>query len=309
MKLAAILTGLAHAIGPERGLPERYLYEKPNCDSIALCADNPGCDGKLFTKTSGTISVSNYQNFFGCRWEVKGGSGSKIKVKVESGSSFGIENQPQCGFDKLHIRSGDDKGYGRLCSSRGDSQMPYNGMAAHETFGGIKYKSSQFHDWLLLDTDHLVIAFDSDQQTTGKGFKVKYEIVGNPATGDEATIEEVGDHLEDNLADYIDAITDKAPHKARLSTRLKKLFNKFDTRMKKCKNGDQSGELHYKVSSTIFEVDQIENVKREWLSFFRTAFNNCDIHIIRVYGDFDATNWPKRISSWFTQLSRDLRRK
>lgn len=37
-------------------------------------------------------------------------------MKVEEGESFGVEHQTSCGFDRLHIRSADGKGFGRLCS-------------------------------------------------------------------------------------------------------------------------------------------------------------------------------------------------
>lgn len=311
MKLAGLLTlsGSVLAIGPERGLPERYLYEKPNCDSIGSCSGNPGCDGQMYTAETGTVSMSGYTDYFNCRWEIRGPVGSQIKIKVETGNSFGIENQPQCGFDKLHIRSIDEKGYGRLCSSAADSKIPHNGMAAYETEGGTKIKSNKFHSWLLLDTNHLVVAFDTDSAGNDNGFVLHYEVVGNAPAQPQASIEDVGNALEDNLEDFILEITSLAPHQGRLSDRLTKLFNKFDSRMAKCQNGDQSGELHSQISSTIFDPSDIEGVKTHWLDFFRTAFNNCNIYIIRKHGNFDNTSWPRRISSWFNQLSRDLRRK
>lgn len=311
MKLTSLLTlsGSALAIGSERGLPERYLYEQPLCDSINTCVDNPGCDGQMFTARTGTISMANYQNSFGCRWEIKGAPGNQIKIKVETGDTFGIENQSSCGYDRLHIRSADGNGYGRLCSARIDSSVPFNGMANYETDGGSKYKSSLFRDWLLLETDHLVVAFDADRQTTGAGFRLSYEIVGDAPQQEIATIEQVGDHFESNLAQFVLNIAEKLPHQQRLTKRLEKLFTKFDSRMLKCLNGDQSGELHYKINSSIFDTNNLNQVKTEWLGFFRHAFNNCDLHIIRENGDFDGTNWPKRISSWFKQLGRDLGRK
>lgn len=100
-------------------------------------------------------------------------------MKVAAGSSFGIENQSSCGYDRLHIRSADNKGYGRLCSSAADATIPYNGMAKYETDGGTKIKSSAFREWLLLDTNHLVIAFDADKQNTGNGFSLEYQIIGD----------------------------------------------------------------------------------------------------------------------------------
>ena len=37
-----ILTGTAFAANQERGLPERFLYEKPFCESISMCSSVPG---------------------------------------------------------------------------------------------------------------------------------------------------------------------------------------------------------------------------------------------------------------------------
>ena len=65
-------------------------------------------------------------------------------MKVLSGESFGIENHKACGYDKIILRSYDDKGYGRLCSSKADAQLPYNGMSPQESDGngGVKIQSS-----------------------------------------------------------------------------------------------------------------------------------------------------------------------
>ena len=59
-----------------------------------------------------------------------------------SGENFGIENHPACGYDKIILRSHDDKGYGRICSSKNDAGTPYNGMSPQETDGGEKIRSS-----------------------------------------------------------------------------------------------------------------------------------------------------------------------
>jgi hypothetical protein len=78
-----------------------------------------------------------------------------FKIKIQSGPSFGIENQASCGYDRLHIRSIDDKVYGRICSSRFAPEIPFNGIYKDESFNGEKYKSKEFTKWLTLDTDHL----------------------------------------------------------------------------------------------------------------------------------------------------------
>jgi len=122
------------------------------------------------------------------------------------------------------------------------------------------------------------------------------------------TIETVGDDLEANLQDFILQITEKAPHQDRLAAHLSKLFSRFDSRMSKCKNGDQSGELHNQISHSVFDVNDIDQVERAWMGFFETAFNNCQLPIIIKNGSFENTNWPRRITRWFLKLKRDLNR-
>ena len=223
-------------------------------------------------------------------------------------SNFGIENHAACGFDKLHIRSYDDKAYGRLCSSKANSKLPFNGMASGETFGGIKLKSKVFREWLLLDTDHLVIGFDSDSEQNFAGFELKYEII-EPEITDPfvGPLELVIDDMEDQLLKYIHEITSLAPHAERLETRLLKMLGKFDNRMRICRNGDQSGIVHTGLPTVIFDPNEIMGVKDAWLVFFKQAFENCDLWIMReADNNFDDTNWPKRIKSWFINLARDL---
>jgi len=184
MRLTSAFVNLGLALskttetGPERGGPERYLYERPICESIQQCVGINGCNGKLYTKQKGSISVGAYEEFFNCRWEIRGSPGNQIKVKVLSGESFGIENHKACGYDKIILRSYDDKGYGRLCSSKADAQLPYNGMSPQESDGngGVKIQSSAFRDGVILDTHHLVIGFDADQQVGGIKFSNLAEI-------------------------------------------------------------------------------------------------------------------------------------
>jgi len=83
MKIATFLTffgNLSHGYVDERGLPERYIYEKPLCKSIADCVGINGCNGTLFTSTSGQFGLNGYKDRFSCRWEIKASPGSKIKV-------------------------------------------------------------------------------------------------------------------------------------------------------------------------------------------------------------------------------------
>ena len=47
-------------------------------------------------------------------------------------------------------------------------------MSAQKTKGGMKIQSKLFREWLELDTDHLVVGFDSDQDTEGAGFLLRW---------------------------------------------------------------------------------------------------------------------------------------
>lgn len=50
-------------------------------------------------------------------------------------------------------------------------------MQPGETHGGSKIQSSKFRDWLSLDTNHMVVAFDSDQNANGQGFVLQVCII------------------------------------------------------------------------------------------------------------------------------------
>ena len=111
---------------------------------------------------------------------------------VEEGSFFGIEHSPVCGADGLKIHGQEDGeivGFGRLCSSSKVATKPFNGMAAHKTKGGVKIQSKLFRDWIVLDTDHLVVGFDSDQDNEGAGFILswKFEESSAPTTTEVTT--------------------------------------------------------------------------------------------------------------------------
>lgn len=297
---ASLVLSAGLAQKDDRGLPERYLYEKPICTLLDDCRGRKGCDAKLFTEDSGVIEVKNYEPEFNCRWEIKGTPGTSIKVKVEEGESFGVEYQTSCGFDRLHIRSADGKGFGRLCSSKSSAAKPYNGMADWETYNETKMRSSSFRQWLELPTSHLVVAFDTDRQVQGAGFKIFYEITG---AGQSAPADEVAKELNSGLDNLIDNFATKEQHKSRLGKRLVTLFQKYDSRMVKCgKTNTQVAQF----DSGIFSTGNLEEIEAEWLRFYRAMFNSCDLPIIKNSGGFDNTSWPRRIRRWIRQLGRDL---
>ena len=55
-------------------------------------------------------------------------------------------------------------------------------MSAHKTKGGVKIQSKLFREWLELDTDHLVVGFDSDQDTEGAGFLLRWRFEESATT-------------------------------------------------------------------------------------------------------------------------------
>merc|ERR1712227_1041740 len=65
-------------------------------------------------------------------------------------------------------------------------------------------------------------------------------------------------------------------------TDVKRLFEKFDTRMSRCKNGPQTDALS-SVSLHGFSTGNLNIVEDQWMNLFRNSFNNCD--------------WPIRIRS------------
>ena len=100
-----------------------------------------------------------------------------FQIIVEEGPFFGIEHNSVCGSDGLKIHGQEEDelvGFGRLCSSATSATKPFNGMSAQKTKGGMKIQSKLFREWLELDTDHLVVGFDSDQDTEGAGFLLRW---------------------------------------------------------------------------------------------------------------------------------------
>jgi len=163
----------------------RYLMDYPICTSVEECADVNGCSGKIFTEAEGSIQVSDYSSRFNCRWEVRAPAGQQISIIVDEGSFFGIEHSSVCGADGLKIHGQEEDelvGFGRICSSGKSTTTPYNGMSAHKTKGGVKIQSKLFREWLELDTDHLVVGFDSDQDTEGAGFLLRWRFEESATT-------------------------------------------------------------------------------------------------------------------------------
>ena len=123
-------------------------------DCLNFICISTKCDGRVFNEVSGTISYSNYNDHAACRWEVHAPEGARIKVKIHSGSSFGIEHQNFCGNDKLSLGYVSDDGskklFGRICSSRNNPQTPFNGLDALYSPNGEKINSKKFREGTVL---------------------------------------------------------------------------------------------------------------------------------------------------------------
>lgn len=288
---------LAQQTGPadERAPDDRYLYDFPLCETVQECAGVNDCNGQTYTAPTGIIELKNYENQFNCRWEIKGSPNSKIAVKFYTGGdTFGVESHSICGSDRLHVVNGvSDERYIRACSSANKPWLPINAIASESGIKNVDIRN-KFYE---LDANHIVIGFDSDQQTSGVGFKIEYEIRGN--TESVLTHEQNGNKLEDELIATIEqliSLTD--PRRSRLTTRVERMFARFDTRMGMCRNGDQSTVMSEAID--IPSIVDFATAKAEWLSFFQRAFDNCDLPITK--NGFVNSSWPRRINNVFAAL-------
>lgn len=128
-------------------------------------------------------------------------------------------------------------------------------MADWETYNETKMRSSSFRQWLELPTSHLVVAFDTDRQVQGAGFKIFYEITG---AGESAPANDVAKELNSGLDNLIDNFATKKQHKNRLEKKLVVLFQKYDSRMVKCgKTNTQVAQF----DSGIFSTGRVQNFK------------------------------------------------
>ena len=126
----------------------------------------------------------------------KGAPGTRVQIKIDqSGENFGIENHRACGFDRLNIQSGaknDQNQYdkfARICSNKLDSTKLHNALIAPNSVNRTKIENAEWQaGFVELNTNHVRIGFDTDNQGTGAGFKIDYKIVG---LEEEATFEEV----------------------------------------------------------------------------------------------------------------------
>ncbi|CAG5113369.1 Oidioi.mRNA.OKI2018_I69.chr2.g7480.t1.cds [Oikopleura dioica] len=287
---------------------DRFIYEKPHCESVNACRGRNGCDGSILYNRVGQINLANYTNYFNCRWEIRGGLNSKIRVKVESAGNFGIENHRFCGFDRLNLQNFEGtKKFGRICSSPRGETIPYNGMDAVE-YGtsansvATKIKSSAFRNGVTLDSSELVVAFDADNQNTGAGFVLHYEIIGDIDDLVEGELTDIGDNLEAGLLHLTKNIASNQRREA-VSNRIRKLFALYSKKMSQCRNGDLSSLL-LNFSAAGFEEENLTKVHDEWYQIFEASFEKCDLPIMKKHGSFSQTSWPRRIESVIRSMEK-----
>lgn len=307
MKIFKILA--LNAVSPtvkaysERGLQmigDRYLYDDPICPNIETCTGENGCTGDLRTAQNGTIQVSNYPDNFYCRWEIKGPAGSTIKIKIDQGNgNFGIESQKACGYDRLHIQSYEGDRFGRLCSSsKIGSQWLVNALAKHMSYQGKQITNKMWRTGFVeIPFNHVVIGFDTDQQSNSLGFKLDYEIVG------AVEEQEWSEAKEDMVLSLETSINEQIqiPHlAARMMKMHNNIFTKFDEMMGRCKNGDQSNSIHQMSSD--FDLSDRDAMKKSLEDLMKSSFEACDLPITRK--GYENSTWQKRIHRYFARMNK-----
>jgi hypothetical protein len=304
MKLTALFLTAGNFVSAksERGLMwlgERYIYDDPLCEDISYCRGEKGCNAKVFTDREGIIKLQNYESQYSCRWEIKGPSGSTIRVKIDkNNNNFGIENQRACGYDRLHIQSGAGDRLGRFCSHVNDPNKVHNALSVDMAYNNEKIANPVWQaGFVELPFDHLVVAFDSDQETSGQGFKISYEIVA-PQNQDHFT--EVKETLNIELDQLFKNVLTKPHHIARMEKIHTNLFTKWESLMGRCKNGDMLNSIHASFSAD--DVTDPAVAQSVWEGLMESSFEVCDLPITRK--GFPASSWKRRINRYFDRLNK-----
>jgi len=187
-------------------------------------------------------------------------------------------------------------------------EIPYNGMnqLEYNTAANLepaKIKSSAFRNGVTLDSSELVVAFDADNQNTGAGFVLHYEIIGDIDDLIEGELTDIGDTLEAGLLYLARNVNEQ--RKEAIEKRIRKLFALFSKKMSQCRNGDMTGEL-VNFSTAGFEEENLKKVHDEWASIFEASFEKCDLPIMKKHGSFAETSWPRRINSVMNTLEKHM---
>jgi hypothetical protein len=142
-----------------------------------------------------------------------------------------------------------------------------------------------------------VVAFDSDQETSGQGFKISYEIVA-PENQDHFT--EVKEELNIELDQLFKNVLTKAHHIERMERIHNNLFVKWENLMGRCKNGDMLNSIH--ASFNAQTVTDPAVARQVWEDLMVSSFEVCDLPITRA--GFEGSSWDRRINRYFEKLNR-----
>jgi len=159
----------------------------------------------------------------------------RIRIRITQGKGFDIEHQQVCGADRLHVIGGGGEKFGRLCNSRLQKGMTYNGLPALLSYNKTKIASKEWRDWIELPTNHLVIAFDSDgtiSELSG-GFRLVYQMVDRYFVPNEVREEIVNlKETEELLLAKIFTPGDK--YHERISNMIREHFNQIYEKWHEC---------------------------------------------------------------------------
>lgn len=157
----------------------RYVWKIPHC---VAHPDSPSCDNDCkghFTEDRGEITVTKgaeYRSYQSCLWTIEVSPDREIFLMFDKKKGFDVEYHSVCGFDKLHVFSGDmddwdnSKRHARFCGPR-KGRKPFDGA------GKIKATHGQMPFWdnaYNLGDNRAIIGFDSDQRFIGNGFTLKW---------------------------------------------------------------------------------------------------------------------------------------
>merc|ERR1712113_856331 len=166
-------------IGGE-GEGDRFLWQTP------LCLQGRDCTTKVQKGTSGSIVFDEelYNKNTNYIFKIQTAANRKIKMKFDKSVGFDLEWHNKCGFDKVHIYSGnedDNKRFARLCGPKAGTSYP------HDATGNLKFwkKTGKMAmwDWAVpVAIGDAFVAVDIDQSFQHKGFKLDWttEVINMP---------------------------------------------------------------------------------------------------------------------------------
>lgn len=166
----------------------------------ASCDNN--CNAH-YTAKSGQIVVraNQYKNYQSCLWTIDVGTGNSIEFTFDKKAGFDVEFHHKCGYDKLHIFSGNMQGkperVARFCGPK-DGEKPFDGSGQiKETNGVMPFWDAAFD----IKNSQAVIGFDVDQKNVANGFVLKWNTVlgNNVIEIDFHNVFEAHEYLEETL--------------------------------------------------------------------------------------------------------------